>query len=42
MFFTFCVCWLAMTVLFVMLYQLELTGKRLDSRLRELREVLQR
>jgi heme exporter protein C len=41
-FLTFCVAWLAMTVLFVMLYQLELTGKRLDTRLRELREILAR
>jgi heme exporter protein C len=42
MFFTFCVCWLAMLFLFATLYQLELVGKRLDSRLRELREVLSR
>ena len=40
-FFIFCVAWLAMTFLFVTLYQLELAGKRLDSRLRELRELLQ-
>ena len=29
-----------MIVLFVTLYQLELAGKRLDARLRELRELL--
>jgi heme exporter protein C len=39
-FFTFCVAMLAMLSLFVLLYQLELAGKRLDARLRELREVL--
>ena len=39
-FLTFCVAMLAMVVLFAMLYQLELAGKRLDTRLRELREVL--
>jgi heme exporter protein C len=40
MFFTFCVAWLAMTVLAYTLYRLELLGKRLDSNLRELREIL--
>jgi heme exporter protein C len=40
-FFVFCVAWLTMTFLFVTLYQIELVGKRLDSRLRELRELLQ-
>ena len=40
MFFTFCVAWLAMTVLSYTLYRLELLGKRLDSNLRELREIL--
>ena len=40
MFFTFCVCWLAMTVLAYALYRLELLGKRLDANLRELREAL--
>jgi heme exporter protein C len=40
MFFTFCVAWLAMTVLAYALYRLELLGKRLDSNLRELREIL--
>jgi heme exporter protein C len=39
-FLTFCVAWLAMLSLFVTLYQLELAGKRLDIRLRELRELL--
>jgi heme exporter protein C len=39
-FLTFCVSWLAMLSLFVTLYQLELAGKRLDTRLRELRELL--
>ena len=39
-FLTFCVCLLAMLALFATLYQLELAGKRLDSRLRELRELL--
>jgi heme exporter protein C len=41
-FFTFCVAMVAMLFLFAMLYQLELAGKRLDARLRELREVLSR
>jgi heme exporter protein C len=40
MFFTFCVAWLAMSVLAYALYRLELLGKRLDSNLRELREIL--
>ena len=40
MFFTFCVAWAALTALFAALYQLELAGKRLDERLRELREAL--
>ncbi len=39
-FFTFCVALLAMLSLFATLYQLELAGKRLDLRLRELRELL--
>jgi heme exporter protein C len=39
-FFTFCVALLAMVTLFATLYQLELAGKRLDARLRELRELL--
>jgi heme exporter protein C len=38
--FTFCVSLAAMLALFATLYQLELAGKRLDERLRELREVL--
>src|SRR5437016_5682792 len=40
MLFTFCVSWAAMRALFATLYQVELAGKRLDSRLRELRELL--
>ena len=40
MFFTFCVAWAAMTALFAALYELELAGKRVDMRLRELREAL--
>jgi heme exporter protein C len=40
MFFTFCVAWAATTALFAALYQVELAGKRLDERLRELREAL--
>ena len=40
MFLTFCLAWLAMTVLAYALYRLELLGKRLDSNLRELRELL--
>ena len=39
-FFTFCVALVAMLALFATLYQLELAGKRLDTRLRELRELL--
>jgi len=40
MFFTFCVALAAMLSLFAVLYQVELSGKRLDMRLRELRELL--
>jgi heme exporter protein C len=39
-FFTFCVALAAMLALFVTLYSIELAGKRLDARLRELRELL--
>jgi heme exporter protein C len=39
-FITFCVCLAAMLGLFAMLYALELSGKRLDASLRELRELL--
>ncbi len=39
-FFTFCVACAAMLALAAALYQLELTGKRLDAQLRELRELL--
>jgi heme exporter protein C len=40
MFFTFCVAWAAMTALFATLYHVELAGKRLDERLRDLREAV--
>jgi hypothetical protein len=40
MFFSFCVCLAAMLSLALALYLLELAGKRIDARLRELREVL--
>jgi heme exporter protein C len=40
MFLTFCVSFSAMLSLFAVLYQIELSGKRLDMRLRELRELL--
>jgi len=39
-FFTFCVSWLAVLALFATLYNVELAGKRIDSHLRELRELL--
>jgi hypothetical protein len=39
-FLTFCVCWLAMISLFATLYLIELSGKRLDLKLRELKELL--
>jgi heme exporter protein C len=40
MFFTFCVCLAGMLTLAGALYSVELTGKRIDERLRELRELL--
>jgi heme exporter protein C len=40
MLFTFCVCLAGMVALAAALYANELAGKRLDARLRELREVL--
>jgi heme exporter protein C len=40
MFLTFCVCLAAMLALAAALYRIELTGKRVDARLRELREYL--
>ncbi len=40
MFFTFCVAWAALLALASTFYRLELAGKRLDERLRELREAL--
>jgi len=39
-FLTFCVALLAMLMLFATLYQTELAGKRIDSALKELRELL--
>ena len=39
-FLTFCVSWAAMLALAATLYQVELAGKRIDVRLRELREAL--
>jgi hypothetical protein len=40
MFATFCVSWAAVTALGYTLYRVELSGKRLDANLRELREAL--
>jgi len=40
MFTAFCFVWAAMTVLAYAFYRLELSGKRLDANLRELRELL--
>ena len=40
MFFTFCVCLAATLALAASLYTNELAGKRLDERLKELREAL--
>jgi heme exporter protein C len=40
MFATFCVAWAAMTALAYTLYRVELSGKRLDANLRDLREAL--
>ena len=40
MFFTFCVSWVAMLATASALYRIELTGKRIDARLRELKELL--
>jgi heme exporter protein C len=40
MFLAFCVSWAAMLALAATLYHVELAGKRLDVRLKELREVL--
>jgi len=37
---TFCICFAGMVALGAALYANELAGKRLDARLRELREVL--
>jgi heme exporter protein C len=40
MFFTFCVSWAGLLLLVATMYRVELAGKRLDARLRELRELL--
>jgi len=40
MFFTFCVSWAGMLATFSALYRIELAGKRIDARMRELRELL--
>jgi len=40
MFFTFCVSWAALLATVSALYCIELAGKRIDARLRELRELL--
>ena len=40
MFLSFCVSWAALLTLAGTMYRVELAGKRLDSRLRELRELL--
>jgi heme exporter protein C len=40
MFLTFCVAWAAMLATAFALYGIELAGKRIDARLRELRELL--
>jgi hypothetical protein len=40
MFLTFCVSWAGLLALASTMYRVELVGKRLDARLRELRELL--
>jgi heme exporter protein C len=40
MFFTFCVAWAALLATASALYRIELAGKRIDARLRELRELV--
>jgi heme exporter protein C len=40
MFVAFCVSWLAILLLFYVMYRVELLGKRIDESLRELREAL--
>jgi heme exporter protein C len=40
MFFAFCVSWAGLLALAATMYRIELAGKRLDERLRELRELL--
>ena len=39
-FFTFCVSWAALLTFAALLYHVELAGKRIDVRMRELREAL--
>ena len=40
MFAAFCVSWAAISLLFYVMYRVELLGKRIDASLRELREAL--
>jgi heme exporter protein C len=40
MFFTFCVAWAAMLATAGAMYRIELSGKRIDARLRELKDLL--
>jgi heme exporter protein C len=40
MFFTFCVAWAALLATASALYRIELAGKRIDARLRELKELI--
>jgi len=40
MFFTFCVAWAALLATASALYRIELAGKRIDARLRDLRELI--
>jgi heme exporter protein C len=40
MFFTFCVAWAGLAATAAAMYRIELAGKRIDARLRELRELL--
>jgi heme exporter protein C len=41
MFTTFCIAWAAVLLLAFVMYRVEITGKRIDASLRELREALQ-
>ncbi|MDB4952932.1 MAG: cytochrome c assembly protein [Myxococcales bacterium] len=40
MFFTFCVAWAALLATAAAMYRIELSGKRIDARMRELKELL--